>query len=153
MSTTFDLAAAESAKAEGIQTALRGDEDWRARADQQINLFVEHGVEFSADDLVEAIGLPNDCDQNANNIVGSVFNTAARRKIIEGTGVRVKSRRVEGHARRIDVWRGYTGAAERQARLQRLHDEWLVVPEGAVKNRAQREPALFARLMSQAYNS
>jgi hypothetical protein len=61
--------------------------------------------EFTADDLVRMVGLP-DTGTNKNNAVGAVFSGAARRGWIEPTGTYRKSRRVLSHARRITVWRG-----------------------------------------------
>ena len=66
---------------------------------------LEAGAWVTADDLIEAIGLPNESVANRNNSVGAVFSGAAKAGLIEPTNQVVKSSRRESHARRIVVWR------------------------------------------------
>lgn len=153
--TTFDPVAAEEAKAEGTRGTLRAHPEWTAKAEQQVEEFVREGRTFCADDVVAAVGLPEECTQNANNVVGALFNSMGKRKIIEPTGDRVKSARVEGHARKIDVWQGYTGREVRRASALDVLDRWFVIDHDGARfatdrTKAERQPRQFFAEMRRA---
>jgi hypothetical protein len=61
--------------------------------------------EFTADDLVAAIGLPDPSDRGKNNVVGAWINAMARAGKIVSTEKRRKSARPQGHANPQLVWR------------------------------------------------
>ena len=85
----------------GMALALEAKPDWSARADKWFdNLPV--GTQFTSEDLIEAIGLPDLVGTNANNAVGAkmrFFKTRAKE-----VGFR-KTIRITSHSRRIIVWR------------------------------------------------
>ena len=62
------------------------------------------GDEFTADDLVTAIGLP-DRGPGRNNVVGAWFSAQSKAGRIEWTGRFAKSARVIGHRNLQRVWR------------------------------------------------
>ena len=58
---------------------------------------------LTADNLVEALGLPNESATNRNNCVGSVFTAAHKAGLLERDGYR-PSTRPESHGRVIALW-------------------------------------------------
>lgn len=105
---TFDAALANRLGREGMDRAERAQRVQAWKDDANRFLLYLHtkarGITFSADDLIEAVGLP-DIGPNRNNVIGAWFNAMAKAGRIENTGKRRKSTRPEGHGRRIDVWR------------------------------------------------
>jgi len=101
----FDAPAALDAKREGMARAERAErvQLWKRTADRWLAT-VEPGAEFTADDLVESIGLP---DQGVarNNVVGAWFSGQARLGRIVFAGRLAKSARVIGHRNLQRVWR------------------------------------------------
>lgn len=108
--------------------------------------------EFTADDIVQAVGLPTGrSEANANNAVGTLFSHLARGKHIEWTGRLAQCTRTENHASDLRVWQAYTGLEERKAQV------WAIVLEGmepvessttrtghSTLTKAQRWPQRFA---------
>lgn len=64
---------------------------------------LSRGARLTADNLIEALGLPNASATNRNNSVGAVFSAAAKSGLIQRDGWR-NSTRPESHARVIAVW-------------------------------------------------
>lgn len=95
-------------KDEGTTTALHNAGDWSPAATRALRDLAATGEGFTADDVVARVGLPRGTAQNANNALGGLFAGASRAGLIVRTGDMVESRRREGHARRITVWRGAT---------------------------------------------
>lgn len=85
----------------GQASALRGAEDWHEMA---LNWLQGAYTDFSADDLIEAIGLPNAVATNRNNAVGAFFTSARKAGLIRSVGW-VRSRRPESHGRVIALWK------------------------------------------------
>lgn len=65
---------------------------------------IEHGREFTADDLVAEVGLP-DRGVARNNVVGAFFGAQSKLRLIVWTGRFAKSERVIGHGNLQRVWR------------------------------------------------
>jgi hypothetical protein len=86
----------QGAKAKGVQ-AVNYDPRWLIEATDWRRTRV--GLEVTADDLVEAIGLP---DGHPNQI-GALFARWAQSGFIRLSGVR-RSHRDSNHARQIRVW-------------------------------------------------
>jgi hypothetical protein len=103
--THSDPVAAEAAAAEGMGKALRADrvQEWKAAAVAWLAAKLA-GFEFAADDLVAAIGLPDEGPAK-NNVVGGWMNSQAQAGRIEFTGRYAKSSRVARHANTQRVWR------------------------------------------------
>lgn len=89
-----------SLKAKGQAKAIRGAQSWHEEA---LKWLSEAYGDFSADDLIESIGLPHDIAMNKNNAVGAAFTAARRIGLIRRVGW-VQSRRPEGHGRVIALW-------------------------------------------------
>lgn len=89
-----------SLKAKGQARAIRGADDWHEMALKWLS-----GAfgDFSADDLIEDIGLPNAVATNRNNAVGAAFTSARRLGLIRRVGW-IQSRRAESHGRVIALW-------------------------------------------------
>ena len=89
-----------SLKAKGQARAIRGADDWHEMALKWLS-----GAfgDFSADDLIEDIGLPNAVATNGNNAVGAAFTSARRLGLIRRVGW-IQSRRAESHGRVIALW-------------------------------------------------
>jgi hypothetical protein len=104
--TLFDLPAAHRARAAGQEraAAAEGAWSWGMRAHDVIAELARSGAEFTVDDLTSRIGLPS-AGTNANNAVGAVFSSAAKRGEIVRVGYR-PSRRVVGHGRVVAIWTG-----------------------------------------------
>lgn len=87
-------------KAKGQARALGAASDWHEVALKWLSGALG---DFSADDLIEDIGLPNQVAVNGNNAVGAVFTSARRLGLIRRVGW-TQSRRVESHGRVIALW-------------------------------------------------
>jgi hypothetical protein len=61
------------------------------------------GHEFSADDLIKAVGLPDE-GVNKNNVVGAFFNSLAKSRFIKWTGKTMKSERIDRHTGMNRIW-------------------------------------------------
>ena len=85
----------------GMQLALDAKPDWSALADTWFSLLPE-GTEFTSEDLVNAIGLPDESNPNSNNAVGAKIRALASQS--EEVGSR-KTVRITSHSRRVVVWR------------------------------------------------
>lgn len=89
---------------EGERLALRAKQGWHALADAWFAT-VRIGETFTADSLIEAVGLPADSATNANNAVGAFIGSLARSKpaLVRAIGYDT-SKRAESHARVVRVW-------------------------------------------------
>lgn len=98
--------AQRAARDEGIVQALTASSvaQWRAAATAALKDLAASGQEFTADHLVERVGLPHESESNANNALGGIFSVASKAGLIERMPHQVQSQR--NHARWIAVWRG-----------------------------------------------
>lgn len=80
-------------------------EEWRTAAKWSLWQLAQTGREFTADDVIAAVGLPRPAGLS-NNAVGALFSQAARKKIIRRVGDTTTKRKL-GHARRVSLWVGY----------------------------------------------
>lgn len=87
-------------KAKGQARAIRGADEWHEMALKWLS--GAYG-DFSADDLIGDIGLPNEVASNRNNAVGAAFTSARRLGLIRRVGW-TQSRRAESHGRVIALW-------------------------------------------------
>jgi hypothetical protein len=81
---------------------------WRDRAFDQMRVLAAPKEDFTSDDLLEVVGVPDETNApNAvNNQIGTVFKQAARMGMIVFTGRVVPSKRPTRHGSMIKVWRG-----------------------------------------------
>lgn len=77
---------------------------WRTRFDRSVRMFAAVGEDFTADDIIEQVGMP----LGNPNAIGARMNALARAGVIVATGRTAKAKRPESHARRQTVWRGAT---------------------------------------------
>ena len=102
----FDNKLAKQAGERGMDRATNPYTQWYAEADEWIRYRMH--VEFTADDLVEEIGLPIDLDGTllSNNGIGAYFNHLARRNppCLKQIGYE-KSSRVSNHGRILRLWK------------------------------------------------
>jgi len=90
---------------EGMSKAMRAlrVQAWKLKAADWLTT-VSRFRDFTADDLVAAIGLP-DIGPNRNNVVGALFSAWSRRGLVLWTGRYAKSERVVRHGNNNRVWR------------------------------------------------
>lgn len=93
----------EALKEQGQARAAMSAAEWHDAALDWIRA-LPAGRRLSADDLVQAVGLPRESEPNRNNAVGAVFTGARRMALITRDGW-IQSRRPEGHGRVIALWR------------------------------------------------
>ena len=74
---------------------------WRLAAEATIVRLARSGVEFTSDDIHEAVGDP----PAHHNAIGGLFIAASRRREIEAVGYRQSTRPV-ANARPVRLWRG-----------------------------------------------
>lgn len=74
--------------------------DWRTKAEARLAALIASGSEFSADDLVETVGMPP-----VANMVGALFRQAAQADRIRAVGF-TQSSRPAAHARVQRTWKG-----------------------------------------------
>ncbi len=101
----FSVADAQAARESGIADAYSADrvQDWKRQADAWLHL-CRPGEEFSADDLVAGVGLPDE-GPNRNNVVGAWVNAQKTAGRIVWTGRFGYSARVVRHRNPQRVWR------------------------------------------------
>ena len=106
-----DAAEGRRRRDEGLARAADGKPEWSQRALEAIAFLARDRETFTADDLVERVGLPAGVSEtNRNNAIGAAFSTARLRRIIERVpGAEHYSQRPESHGRRIAVWTAYVG--------------------------------------------
>lgn len=85
-----------------LATQANRVQEWKHMAERWIGS-KPPGWEFSADDLIYAIGVPDE-GANKNNIVGAWFNAKSKARIITFTGRMKKSSRVSRHTGLTRVW-------------------------------------------------
>lgn len=102
--SVFDavLARAEAEEGMALADAAARVQAWKSAANFWLRS-VDAGSELSADDLVAAIGLPDE-GTNRNNVVGALFSSWSKAGLIDYVGQR-RSERVERHGNRQSVWR------------------------------------------------
>ena len=104
-SMVFDRPAAIAAGEAGMETARLAErvQSWRGSADAWLAR-QPLGWMFVADDLVSAIGLPDE-GVYRNNAVGGVVSAWSKVGLIEHTGRRRRSARKIGHGNEQKEWR------------------------------------------------
>ena len=98
-------ASGQALKRAGMVAASSAAGPWNDEADQAILELARSGEEFTADQLIERVGMPEH-----RNAVGARLSAAARRGWIQRTGDRQADNRAEQHARRVSLWIGAGGA-------------------------------------------
>lgn len=87
-----------------MDKALTAKELWTLQAELAIKQLANHRAEFSADDLIELVGLPAGVEiVNGNNAVGALFRKFSRQGLIKQRGW-VASSRPDNHGRQIRTW-------------------------------------------------
>lgn len=101
----FDFGQGKKKADEGMDKAYGASRifEWQHDAGRWFML-LPIGMEFTADDLIKAVGLP-DQGPNRNNVVGAWFNSLARAGFIQWTGKTYKSERIDRHTGMNRVWR------------------------------------------------
>jgi hypothetical protein len=99
------LAEGRQARDEGAALAGTGSpgvlaDEWRRKADDALDALAKSGETFSADDLVERVGMPP-----VPNMLGGVFLAARRANRIEAVGF-AQATRAASHARVQRTWKG-----------------------------------------------
>ena len=85
----------------GMRLALEAKPDWSELADNWFDL-LPLGTDFTSEDLISAIGLPDSSTPNSNNAVGAKMRSFKSRA--NEVGFR-KTVRITSHSRRIIIWR------------------------------------------------
>ena len=93
-------------KQDGMQLALFAKPEWALMAKATIIELASTGQPFTADDVIEAIGLPS-YGVNANNAVGAAVSAFARKREIVRVGF-VQAKRAQSNGRIISLWQGLT---------------------------------------------
>jgi hypothetical protein len=80
-------------------------QSWKRAADSWIRN-LPRGVEFTADTMARAIGLPDELGsrERPNNVVGAYFSAKAKTGAIRWTGRYQRSQRIVGHGNLQRVW-------------------------------------------------
>jgi len=100
----FDFGEGKERAKEGMDKAYGAKRafEWQHEAGRWFML-LPLGTEICADDLVKAVGLP-DQGQNKNNVVGAFFNGLAKAKFLRWTGKTMKSERIDRHTGMNRIW-------------------------------------------------
>lgn len=100
----FDTLEAETLRDRGIELAINADRVtiWKAKAQEWLETTAWNYEEFSSDELIKDIGLP-DSGPNQNNVIGAMFSNWAKKKLIKHVGYRQSSRTAR-HAGVLRVW-------------------------------------------------
>jgi hypothetical protein len=87
----------------GFELVLERRGDYRAKVEAAIQYLAQDGEEFTSDTVRLMVGDPP--RGVSTNLVGALFNTAARAKVIRAVGW-THSARVIGHANTVRSWIG-----------------------------------------------
>lgn len=100
----FDAQAAKEAAETGMERASRAErvQEWKVRAEEWFEELPRWRA-FTADDLVEEIGLPDE-GVAKNNVVGAWFSSKSKAGTIRFAGRFAKSERIIGHGNLQRVW-------------------------------------------------
>ncbi len=96
-------------KAEGMKGAenARDIQDWKEEFNRTVAACALSQRPFTSEHIIAMIGLPRvDVRTNANNAVGAMMNSAAKRGIIKKTGNHVLSKRPSSHGAELTEWIG-----------------------------------------------
>lgn len=99
----FDLEEGKRLQQEGQEAALasRAAMTWTEQAERWL---LSRSSPFTADDLVDTVGLPRgSAGPNQNNAVGALVKSWSRRGLIHPIGYKT-ARRVKSHGRTLRVW-------------------------------------------------
>lgn len=83
----------EADKGMDLATGAQRAQEWKHRAEEWLHRKPQ-GYEFTADDLIYAVGTP---DEKKNNAIGGWLAAKARERRIYFTGRMIKSTRVSRH--------------------------------------------------------
>ena len=96
------MSVAEQLTNNGALAALLAKSTWSERADVWLEDLLP-GDTFTSEDLIKAIGLPDETTPNANNAVGAKIRAWSYRKNIAHRGYS-RTTRLISHARVIALW-------------------------------------------------
>lgn len=103
--TEIDFQQGTQLKESGQSKALSSlDPAYRYEFDKVLAAYIREGLMFTADDIVEIIGLPSS-GKNKNNAVGALIAGAAREGLIKKIGY-TTAKRKQSHSRIICRWIG-----------------------------------------------
>lgn len=104
MTAQFDFVSGKWEAENGMELALESNrvQEWKEHAERWM-MSKPCGFEFTADDLIYAIGVPSE-GANKNNVVGAWFNAKSKSKAIFWTGRVKHSSRVSRHTGLHRVW-------------------------------------------------
>lgn len=94
------LAAGQAAADAGSAVALNAAEQWKVVANEALDELIATGEEFTADDIAERVGVPEDHP----NAMGGLFSAASKQRRIQPVGMKKVTRPIS-HARRVLVWK------------------------------------------------
>ena len=86
----------------GMELALSAKSEWSVQADKWL-ASLPAGAEFTSEDLIQAIGLPDRSELNTNNAVGAKIRAWASSSTSR-VGYQ-KTTRIKSHSRVIAIWR------------------------------------------------
>lgn len=94
----------EEKKSNGQRKALSAaDLQWRENAETALAKLIDSGRTFTADDLIDLVGLANE-GVNRNNIIGALFTSYRKTGMIRSTGNYRPSMRISNHGRILAEW-------------------------------------------------
>ncbi len=96
-------------KAEGMKGAESAHDiqDWKEEFNRTVVACALSQRPFTSEHIIAMIGLPRvEVRTNANNAVGAMMNSAAKRGIIKKTGNHVLSKRPSSHGAELTEWVG-----------------------------------------------
>ena len=86
--------------------ALQAKELWVVQAELAVKQLVNTRQQFTADDLVNLVGLPRGVEVvNGNNAIGALFRKLSNQNVIRPIGW-AKSARADNHGRQVRIWAG-----------------------------------------------
>ena len=90
----------------GKQQALDASpHQWRERFERALNYLAHLDDPFTVGDVIHRAGLPRTSTQNANNAVGALMSSAAKRGLIVRIGYE-RAARETSHGRAVAIWKG-----------------------------------------------
>jgi hypothetical protein len=104
-----NLEAGIARKERGMTLAMTPDalNEWKAAFRNAVWNASRSEIPFTSEDILEVVGLPSgEIGQHANNAVGAMMNSCAKKGWIHKTGRHVPSQRPTSHGTEINEWTG-----------------------------------------------
>lgn len=98
----MSVAVGERLANEGAQLSLIFQREWTRKAEDWFSTLIP-GDTFTSEDMIDAVGFPDQRSINSNNAIGAKVRTWSHQGLITKVGY-AKTTRSKSHSRMIVIW-------------------------------------------------